>query len=194
MNVILCALASSILAISLSPSALAEGEGTTAEPTTYSFVGNADLHHVRFPDTDQGNYGLERNAVGVNWADGTGNFVALDDVNASWVRLLVNADKGGSYEIPIKYKAGAYPIRVFVNSASSFKEFNLPDGGWGVVTNAITLLDGIDGTRKEHVFGKLTIQTGHENVTGVRNRTRDGKSLVGADAEIRFEFGLDGFG
>lgn len=139
MNVILCALASSILAISLSPSALAEGEGTAAEPTTYSFVGNADLHHVRFPDTDQGNYGLERNAVGVNWVDGTGNFVALDDVNASWVRLLVNADKGGSYEIPIEYKAGAYPIRVFVNSASSFKEFNLPDGGWGVVTNTISL-------------------------------------------------------
>ena len=54
-------------------------------------------------------------------------------------------------------------------------------------------LDGVDGARKEHVLGKLTIETRHEDVTGVRDRARDGKSFVGADAEVGFEFGLDGF-
>lgn len=139
MKYLIRALAASALVLGSSPALLVAGVQAEDATTSYSFVGNADLHHVRYPETDGGNYGSERTAVGVNWVDGTGNFVSLDDPNASWVRLVLRSEEAAHYEMPIEYKAGTCPLRVYINSESNYKDIQLPDGGWQVSSANIGL-------------------------------------------------------
>ena len=134
-----------LLTAGLVPVALAANDPleASAEPVTYSFAEEAELHHVRFPDTDGGNFGLEKNGVGINWTDGSG-FYNLTDVNASWLRLVLNAETSGQYVIPITYNAGDYPLRVYVNSATNLTEFNDLSAGWALSDYdlALTLEEG----------------------------------------------------
>ena len=54
--------------------------------------------------------------------------------------------------------------------------------------------DRVDRSRKEHVVRERFVEARNENVVGFFQGARDRVGFVRADAEIRFEFRLDGFG
>ena len=101
------------------------------EPVTYNFVGNAALHHVRFPDTDNNGvnqFGQERGGFGVNYQQAA--ITPLTSAEASFARLVVNAESAGTYNIPLTFKAGNYPVNVYVNSVDNVETHSI-SGNWG---------------------------------------------------------------
>lgn len=102
----------------------------SAEGEVYSFALEADLHHCRFPDTDGGNFGNERNGAGINWTDGSQGFLPLESLNSSFLRLVINAEQAATYSIPITFSAGQYPIRAYINSSENYVDFLDISGTW----------------------------------------------------------------
>ncbi len=91
------------------------------------------LNRMRFPTTS----GIDSGeAVGVYWSN---NETFKDDLqDDSFARMVVEAPDDGTYNIQMRYFAGTYPIRVYVNGMLQIDE-TLPGNNWSSANADLSL-------------------------------------------------------
>jgi len=79
------------------------------------------------------------NGIGTRWQDAA---FATDIWDMSYGRIILDAATAGNYTIGIRYAAGSYPVKVFVNGVSA--DYTFPDNGWSnsVYDLSVALTEG----------------------------------------------------
>lgn len=102
-----------------------ETSDNNSSDATYVYQAeDMQLNNMRFPTTS----GIaDGEAVGVYWTNTSEFKESLQ--KDSFARLIVEAPAEGNYKIQMKYNAGTYPVRIYVNGEMQIDEI-LPGNNW----------------------------------------------------------------